>query len=237
MKNKYTFPLKQELFIYDLPGIETVFIGDDVQVSIIEDLLPPHCQVDLLQATFSTLKKVKSWEQRQLVQALRTYLETTKQPLDADLGGRIGSGIGCCVSFIGGFYGMVLGLAALPIGLATAVMVTIVLASLVGVGLIIAGTAVLGLAIGWGLIESMNHNRMTTFKSKQQLKDLLDEIGLSLKQKTGVIANDDYYASSSCSSFSSICSSHSSVYFFPIDQKQSLQSEILEDCLSIRSLP
>ncbi len=237
MENSYSFPLCQDLFLYGLPGIETVFIEDNVQITINQDLLPSHCQVELIQTTLLMLEKILSFEKRgQLVQAFRLYLETTKQPLDSDLGGRIGSGIGCCVGFIAGFYGLVLGFSALPFGLATAVTVTIVLASLVGVGLIVVGTAALGLVIGLGLSQWLNSRRMTSVKSEERLKTLVNEISFSLYEQTLLIGDKVFLSDEIKNSSLSSCSSHSSLYFFPIGQKP-LQSEILEDSLSIRSLP
>ena len=113
MENNTHFAREQESCLNGLPEIKMVNKGDKTKMAINRDALPAHCQYALVEAaanTFNALEGIAFCEKQQeaLKQALRTYLTTTKKPIDLDSTWKrlVIASLGTLVSFIVSWVGI-----------------------------------------------------------------------------------------------------------------------------------
>ncbi|WP_218814664.1 hypothetical protein [Rickettsiella endosymbiont of Dermanyssus gallinae] len=202
MENNTHFASEQASFLPELLGIEMVSGGDKAEMVINRDSLSAHCQYALVEATvntFNVLEEVGCCEEQQeaLEQAFRTYITTTKKPIDFDSVWKrlLVASFSTLVCFMVGWAGMRY---AIRTGSEPAVVGNIIAA-----GLIAAGAGLLTVRGLVGLTLCLGNRGMNTAKSEKRLKDLLQEIKPMLEQEVeyevqaSLAANDDKHAVSS----------------------------------------
>jgi hypothetical protein len=178
---------QQTSYWYGLPGIKREPREGELVTIVDMRLLPPHCQFELIKEALSLLEsgRIVEEEQAKLVEALRTYLTTTKKPINVKSSRIIGTRVGLLTGVISWIYALFLlgGYIAIPsASFSTGVSILIALGAGLSFCVPVAIFALLGSVIGFGLANWWNNRHMHTLKSKTVLKNLIREIKLSLDQ-------------------------------------------------------
>lgn len=238
MENNTHFAREQESFLNGVPEIEMVNQGDRAEMAINRGSLPAHCQYALVEAavdTFNVLEEVACCEEQQeaLKQALRTYLTTTKKPIDLDsTWKRLAIAFfSTLVCFMVGWAGMRY---ATRVGSELAVS-----GNTIAAGIIAACAGLLTVRVLVGLTLCLGNRGMNTAKSAKQLKDLIQEIKPVLEKEVeyeiqaSLAANDAKHEVSIEEEVSSEdCSKRSSGFFFPAAKPTLEENETAQQTLS-----
>lgn len=187
----------QESYLDGFPGIELVNKEGRLAIGINGNALPAHCQYKLVEEAVNLLEKTPDCEKpEELEQALRTYLTTTKKPInDTEIWdtwrGRVIACIGVLVSAYIYLYVTEIVLSAISLSaLGTAIGIAVGLGIFIGAIIVAVGAGMLCAGIGIGLTLWLSNRGMNTVKSKQQLEDLIQAINPSLEQASQNVAQE-----------------------------------------------
>lgn len=200
MKNDSDTLLTPVLFLHELPGIKKELIDGTQKTMVDMGELPAYCQFELIKMVLATLERMQAEDEKQkeLIEALRTYLITPEESLDVQAAKDLGAKIGIYVTVIIWLCGMffMCGYSPFVTNVFNFCKQTVVYASFawpltIGIAMLsfcipVTLFALLGSAIGCGIATGINklHTHRHVVKSEKLLKNLMNDIHLLLETES-----------------------------------------------------